>query len=51
VELERGAPGILSAYVNTYLKEEIREEGLVRKVPPFVRFLGIAGQLNGQVVR
>ena len=44
------APGILSAYFNTYLKEEIREEGLVRKVPPFVRFLGIAGQLNGQVV-
>jgi predicted AAA+ superfamily ATPase len=44
------APDVLSAYVNTYLKEEIREEGLVRQVPPFVRFLGVAGQLNGQVV-
>jgi predicted AAA+ superfamily ATPase len=44
------APDILGAYVNTYLKEEIREEGLVRKAPPFLRFLGIAGQLNGQVV-
>ena len=32
------------------MKEEIREEGVVRKVPPFLRFLGIAGQLNGQVV-
>lgn len=41
---------ILAAYLNTYLKEEIREEGLVRKVPPFVRFLAIAGQLNAQVV-
>lgn len=41
---------ILAAYLNTYLKEEIREEGLVRNVPPFVRFLTIAGQLNGQAV-
>lgn len=46
----QNAAGILSAYVDTYLKEEIREEGLVRSVPPFVRFLGVAGQLNGQVV-
>ncbi len=44
------APDILAAYVNTYLKEEIREEGLIRQVPPFVRFLGVAGQLNGQAV-
>lgn len=42
------AADILSAYVNTYLKEEIREEGLVRQVPPFLRFLAVAGQLNGQ---
>jgi uncharacterized protein len=46
----KGAPEILSAYLNTYLKEEIREEGLVRRVPPFVRFLTLAGQLNGQMV-
>ena len=44
------AADILAAYLNTYLKEEIREEGLVRNVPPFVRFLTIAGQLNGQAV-
>lgn len=51
VQLEKTkAADLLSAYVNTYLKEEVREEGLVRKVPPFVRFLTIAGQLNGQVV-
>ena len=41
---------ILAAYMNTCLKEEVREEGLVRRVPPLVRFLGLAGQLNGQVV-
>jgi predicted AAA+ superfamily ATPase len=51
VQMDRPhAADILASYVNTYLKEEIREEGLVRKVPPFVRFLGVAGQLNGQVV-
>jgi predicted AAA+ superfamily ATPase len=38
----------LSAYVHTYLKEEIREEGIVRKVDPFLRFLQVAGQVNGQ---
>jgi predicted AAA+ superfamily ATPase len=44
------AAEILAAYVNTYLKEEIREEGVVRKVPPFLRFLAVAGQMNAQVV-
>lgn len=41
---------ILSAYVHTYLQEEIRAEGIIRQVPPFVRFLSIAGQLNAQTV-
>ena len=44
------AADVLRAYVHTYLKEEIRAEGLVRKVAPFQRFLTLAGQLNGQVV-
>ncbi|MFO7710081.1 MAG: AAA family ATPase [Desulfobacterales bacterium] len=44
------AADILSSYVNTYLKEELQAEGLIRNVPPFVRFLAVAGQLNGQVV-
>jgi predicted AAA+ superfamily ATPase len=44
------AADVLSAYVNTYLKEEIQAEGLVRNVPPFLRFLLVAGQLNGQVI-
>ena len=51
VWMERAdAADILAAYVNTYLKEEIREEGLVRNVPPFLRFLQVAGLLNGQAV-
>ena len=41
---------VLSAYWETYLREEIRAESVVRNYPPFVRFLAIAGQLNGQVL-
>ena len=51
VQLDReNAADILSSYVNTYIKEEIKEEGLVRSLPPFLRFLSIAGQLNGQLL-
>ncbi len=42
------AQDILNAYIHTYVKEEIREEGLVRAVEPFVRFLQVAGLMNGQ---
>lgn len=41
---------ILSAYVSTYLREEIKAEGAVRNFAPFARFLGVAGQLNAQVL-
>lgn len=44
------AADILTAYVNTYLKEELLAEGLIRNVPPFVRFLAVAGQINGQIL-
>jgi predicted AAA+ superfamily ATPase len=44
------APAVLDAYMGTYLREEIRAEGAVRSLPPFARFLSIAGQLNGQVL-
>jgi predicted AAA+ superfamily ATPase len=51
VQLEKeDAADILNSYVHTYIKEEIREEGIVRRIPPFLRFLRIAGQLNGQLV-
>jgi len=44
------AADLLSAYVETYIKEEIREEGIIRKLSPFLRFLGVAGMLNAQLV-
>lgn len=44
------AIALLEAYIETYLREEIRQEGLVRKFAPFVRFLSIAGMLNAQTV-
>ena len=44
------AADTLNAYLNTYIREEIREEALLRREPPFLRFLGIAGLLNGQMV-
>lgn len=51
VQLDRkNAADILNSYVNTYIKEEIKEEGIVRSLPPFLRFLSIAGQLNGQLL-
>lgn len=41
---------ILSAYVHTYIKEEIKEEGIVRNIEPFIRFLEVAGMVNGQIL-
>jgi predicted AAA+ superfamily ATPase len=51
VQVERSnAADVLSAYVGTYLREEIQAEGAIRSFPPFARFLAIAGQLNGQIM-
>ena len=46
----RQAPDVLEAYLDTHIREEIRQEGLLRNVPPFMRFISVAGQVNGQVV-
>ncbi len=40
----------LDAYVNTYLKEEIMAEGLIRNLPPFARFLKSMALANGEVI-
>jgi predicted AAA+ superfamily ATPase len=40
----------LDAYVNTYLKEEILAEGLVRKLPAFTRFLQTVALANGEII-
>ena len=41
---------VLEAYVQLYLREEIRAEALVRNLPGFVRFLSVAALFNGQVI-
>ncbi len=46
----RMASETLMSYVDTYLREEIKEEALVRRVEEFSRFLAIAGQLNASVL-
>lgn len=40
----------LHAYVNTYLKEEIQAEALVRKIPAFSRFLEVAALTSGKMM-
>ncbi len=40
----------LRSYVTTYLKEEIAEEQVVRKLEPFGKFLQVAAQSSGQIV-
>ncbi|MCX6127200.1 MAG: AAA family ATPase [Proteobacteria bacterium] len=40
----------LSTYVDNYLRQELIEEGIIRKIEPFARFLSAAGKLNGQVL-
>jgi predicted AAA+ superfamily ATPase len=54
-----GLPGIylgdtpkddLKAYIDTYLREEIQAEGLIRKIPDFHRFLRTAALCSGQML-
>lgn len=40
----------LQAYANTYLKEEIQAEQIVRNLPVFRKFLEVASQMNGKPV-
>ena len=40
----------LSAYIDVYLKEEIKEEALVRNLSSFQRFLEVAAVTNGEIV-
>ena len=42
--------GSLRSYVSTYLKEEIQQEALVRRLDAFARFLEIAGQFHAKVM-
>lgn len=40
----------LYSYVENYLRQELIEEGLIRNLEPFARFLRIAGLYNGQTL-
>ena len=40
----------LKSYIQTYIKEEIRIEQLVRDLDPFRDFLEVAAQMNGKVI-
>ncbi len=40
----------LRSYALTYLKEEIQEEQILRKLDPFRQFLEIAAQSNGRII-
>lgn len=40
----------LQAYAQTYLKEEIWLEHLIRKLEPFRKFLEVAAQSNGKII-
>lgn len=41
---------LLRTYVAVYLREEIREEQIVRNLDPFSRFLEVAAQSSGQII-
>lgn len=40
----------LEAYVDIYLTDEIRNEGLTRNLPGFIRFLDVVGLCNGEMI-
>lgn len=40
----------IEAYINDYLKEEIQQEGLVRNLPAFARFLDAVAFSSGELV-
>ena len=48
--LSKNPRRLLSAYVDVYLREEIREEALVRNLSSFQRFLEVAALTDGEMV-
>lgn len=47
---DRDKEAFLRSYADTYLKEEIWTEQVIRKLPPFRRFLEVAAQCNGKII-
>lgn len=46
----KNAEETLFSYVHSYLKEELMEEGMIRKLEPFARFLKMAASYNSQIL-
>jgi len=40
----------LRTYTHTYLREEILQEQIIRKLDPFRRFLNVAAQMSGRII-
>lgn len=49
-EAQEDPKNFLRTYAETYLKEEIQSEGLVRNIGPFARFLDVMGTSDGEIV-
>lgn len=50
MQSEEDKSRFLQAYAQTYLKEEVWLEQLIRKIDPFRKFLEVAAQCNGQII-
>lgn len=50
MQSEREKKAYLKSYCSTYLKEEILLEQLIRKLPPFRKFLNVLAQSNGKLI-
>ena len=48
--LAKNAQRLLSAYIDVYLKEEIKEEAIVRNLDGFQRFMEVAALTDGEMV-
>ena len=42
--------GMLSSYLSTYIRQELLEEAIIRKLDPFRRFIDAVGTINGQLL-
>lgn len=50
LETDDDKEAFLRAYAETYLKEEIWDEHVIRKLVPFRKFLEVAAQCNGKII-
>ena len=49
-DADEEASEFLRSYVDTYLREEIAMEGLVKDLPPFAKFLDLAAANDGEII-